>query len=153
MPHTQSLSLSPSLRLSMRVYTLKSHILQWQCPPCLPMGTTEAVLQLRICVRYSKWVNLTSIGASWWELTFTSWHAGFLGLGFHQKVSFSVLVRSMIPLRKGMRCQCIWTPLALLLAPLKTVCMMSGFRPILSGSRFDEKAPTLWCKHYLFGSN
>lgn len=109
------------------------------------------------CVGHSGWVGLTPIcfgifDASWWELNFELvWEV--LGLRFHQKVSFFLTVRSMIPLIKGTRSQCLWTSLPLLLAHLKTVCMMSGFKTILSGSRFNEKAPALWCKHHLFGSN
>lgn len=133
-------------------------------PSWLRMGITEAFLQSGVCVRHRRRVGLTSIcfgifDASWsdsncpenmgTELYELAW--GVSGLRFHQKVSLSLLVRSPIPLRRGMRSQCLWTPLPLLSVPLKTACMMSGFRPILLGSRFNEKTPALWCKPYLFG--
>lgn len=94
------------------------------------------------------WFRPWKLNCIWYKLA-----QGIVGLRFHEEASFSLLGRSMIPLIKGMRSQCLWTPLHLQWAPLKTVCMMSRFGTILLGSKFEEKAPALWCKHSLFGSN
>ena len=91
--------------------------------------------------------KIWKLNCIWYKLS-----QGIVGLRFHEEASFSLLGRSMIPPIKGTRSQCLWTPLHLQWAPLKTVCMMSRFRTILLGSRFEEKAPELWCKHSLFGS-